>query len=105
MSFEEEWTQTSKHFLAGESKVSLRDQLVTFITEKIESMERDMDFELNDKTSLIRSGLFDSLALLHLTAWIEEQSYKTIDLSKIDIMNEWDTIERILDFIQRQRES
>jgi acyl carrier protein len=84
--------------------VSLHRQLVAFITEKIESMEGDMDFELSDNTSLIKSGLFDSLALLHLTAWIEEQSYNAIDLSEIDIMNEWDTIESILNFIEKHGE-
>jgi acyl carrier protein len=58
--------------------------------------------EITEETSLLRSGLFDSLALFHLTDWIEKRLGAPIDPSTIDLVEEWDTVPRILDFLRRR---
>jgi acyl carrier protein len=58
---------------------------------------------LSDDTSLIRSGLFDSLALVQMVEWIERQIRTEVDLTAFDLSKEWDTIPAILRFIERHR--
>ena len=57
--------------------------------------------DLSDDTSLIASGLIDSLALFNLILWIETKSGRTIDAASIDPAGEWDSIEAILRYLDR----
>ena len=75
----------------------LRAYLLEFIQSKIG------DSELDDDTPLLQSNLFDSLALLELAAWIEKEVGSQLDLTKVDILQEWDTVRNILKFIRAHR--
>ena len=50
---------------------------------------------------LITSGRLDSVALFSLSLWIEEQTGRPVDPSSVNIISEWDTVTRIVDFVQR----
>jgi len=58
---------------------------------------------LADDTSLIGSGLVDSLALFNLAAWVEREVGRPLDLTSFDLGTEWDTMASIVRFIERQR--
>ena len=62
-----------------------------------------MDGPLNADTPLIASGLFDSLALFNLMVWIEERVGAPIDPTAFDLSKEWDTVNDIVRFVERQR--
>ncbi|MFB3817857.1 MAG: phosphopantetheine-binding protein [Candidatus Methylomirabilales bacterium] len=59
--------------------------------------------EVAPHTSLIRSGLFDSVALLNLVLWVEERIGGPVDPSGFDLMREWDTVADIVAFVQTRR--
>ena len=78
----------------------MRAELLQLLRENAPALEQ----ELTDETSLIRSGLIDSLVLFHLALWIESKINVPFDLSSIDLSNEWDTVEAILRFVKSHRE-
>lgn len=78
------------------------DRLLEFIKTKIKISGIKLNEELNDNTSLIKSSLFDSLALLELGIWIEKEIKSQIDLTSIDIREDWNSIANILNFIRKQ---
>ena len=49
--------------------------------------------------ALITSGLIDSVVLFNLALWIEETIGAPVDITRLDLPAQWDTPERILDFI------
>jgi len=55
------------------------------------------------ETSLVRSGILDSLALFRLILWIEEQVGKPVDPTTIDLASELDTIHDVVRFVERNR--
>jgi aryl carrier-like protein len=83
----------------AEQCLSLRHQLVAFIEELL----LEMLGELQDDTSLISSGLCDSLALVHLAEWIQRATGSPVDFTAFDLAQEWDTIPDILNFIAKHR--
>jgi aryl carrier-like protein len=78
-----------------------RAQLVALIRELLDEGDEAFDDELRGDTSLIRSGLLDSLAILRLAEWIDERVAQPIDLNTTDIGGEWDTIDSLLDYVRR----
>ena len=79
--------------------MSLRQRLV----ETIKKSNLELNIDLKDDTSLIKSGLFDSLALFNLAAWIEQEIGRHVDLTTFDLPKEWDTIADIINFIEKHR--
>lgn len=79
--------------------MSLREQLIDLITGS--NLETGGD--VNDETSLIKSGRFDSMALFNLALWIEEHIDSKVDFTTIDVSTEWDTIADILNFVEKNR--
>ena len=79
--------------------MSLREQLINVITES----DLELDGDLKDDTSLIKSGRFDSMALFNLVLWIEGNIDSKVDFTEIDVAKEWDTIANILDFVEKHR--
>jgi acyl carrier protein len=69
----------------------------------IEALDIERDGALADDTSLIASGLLDSLALFNLAARIEGEIGSTVDFAELDLWREWDTITGVLRFIERHR--
>jgi len=53
----------------------------------------------DDDTSLIRSGILDSLALLELILWLEERLGRRLDPTTFELADELDTVRGILDFL------
>lgn len=78
----------------------MRDQLMLVIREG----NLDIGQEVEDDTSLIRSGLIDSLGLFQLALWIEKQIDSKLDITSLDPSNDWDTIADILKFIERYQD-
>jgi len=92
------WTTLVKHNY--KEIMNTHDRLLDFIKMKIKLAGIELNEELNDNTSLIKSGLFDSLALLELSILIEKEIGSQIDLTSIDIREDWDSITNILNFIE-----
>ena len=55
----------------------------------------------NDDTSLIRSGILDSLALLELIIWLEQRLGRPVGPTEIELADELDTVRDILRFLER----
>lgn len=53
-------------------------------------------------TPIFDTGLFDSLALVHLVSWVEGETDLQIDPTRIDFRTEWATIARIAAFVDRR---
>lgn len=77
------------------------------LCERLVDFLQDLDLELPDElkndTSLIKSGILDSLSLFRLAGWIEQESGEKIDPSKLNLIEEWDTINDILKFVERNK--
>src|SRR5262252_5823466 len=56
---------------------------------------------IDTRTPLISSGLLDSVGLFGVICWVEEQRESEVDATLIDFAIEWDTIEQILEFVDR----
>ena len=79
------------------SDPSIRDRLVRLLEEG----NQNSDVQLGDDTSLIRSGLLDSLGLFRLALWIEKETRSKLDLESLDPAKEWETIQEILNFVTK----
>jgi acyl carrier protein len=79
--------------------VSQREDLIALI----EGSRVELPEPLRDDTSLIRSGLLDSLALFNLVLWIETQIGAPVNPAALDLSREWDTPADILRYIERER--
>jgi len=77
--------------------MSVRDELL----QVIEASGAPLPDDLDDDTSLIRSGLLDSTALFDLALWVEERVEPGLDLTSFDLSEEWDTLARLQAFIER----
>jgi acyl carrier protein len=66
--------------------------------------DHDYDDEVTTSASLILSGLLDSLAVIHIVVFLEEQY--DIDFSDVYFdQASFDTIDQILDFVKINRRS
>ena len=81
-----------------ERAAALREELVTLIR----SWDLELGEALRDDTSLIKSGVFDSLALWNLLLWVEEQIGCPVDPTSFDLIEEWDTVADVISFLDRQ---
>lgn len=77
---------------------SLRDRLVEFI----EGLNLELNCELKGDTSLIQSSIIDSLGLFNLAEWIEREIGMQVDRTTFNLLEEWDTIADILNFINKK---
>jgi acyl carrier protein len=75
---------------------ALRDRLIAFLGEQDVMPETGV---LDDETSLIRSGLLDSLALFNLTLWVEREAGRPFDVTALDLSRDWDTVAGIVAFV------
>jgi acyl carrier protein len=78
--------------------MSVREGLNAFIQQANLKGLRD----LRPDQSLIGSGRIDSLAFFHLVLWIERQTGSHIDLSNVDVRNELDTLDHIVEFVDKR---
>ena len=82
---------------------STRQRLLKKLARVIEGSTPAAIGELTDSTSLIRSGLVDSMRLLEVALFIEREIGRRVDLSSIDPERDWDTMGAILQFIDEVR--
>ena len=81
--------------------MSIGDDLIKLI----ESWNLRMPDKWDDNSSLVRSGILDSLALYQLILWIEKQIGKPVDPTQFDLANELDSITDLLLFVEKNRAS
>lgn len=80
-----------------------RTKLADFIDTKIRDSGKAIPGEINDNTPLITSGLLESLHLLELALLVEEEVRVPLDLTTLDFIKEWDTIDSILNFVKNYK--
>ena len=78
---------------------SLREELVAELSQW---GARDAGPVLDD-TSLIVSGLIDSVGLFQMLLWIEEKVGSSIDPAQVDWRRDWDSVGAILLYIEQRR--
>lgn len=78
---------------------ALREQLRTLIAE----FSPLGHAAIADDTPLITSALVESVTLLNVALWVEQQIDPTVELTAFDLSVEWDTVADILDFIEKYR--
>ena len=81
----------------------LRKQLCQFVQEQLGSAGVELETPLTDSTSLLQSGVLDSLAILHLASLIEKFISEPMDLATVNIAEEWDSIDQIMEFVSRHQ--
>ncbi len=81
------------------SKVSVRDRLNVYLQQTHSKNLR----KLRPDQSLIGSGRIDSLAFFQLILWIESEIGSHIDVSKVDVRNELDTLDKIVAFVEKRK--
>jgi hypothetical protein len=59
--------------------------------------------ELTPESEIFATGLFDSLALVSLVTWAEQQIGRPLDPYTFDIRKEWRRVCDIAHFIERAR--
>jgi acyl carrier protein len=74
-----------------------RTALIVFLKSRDVLLPEGWD----DDTSLVRSGVLDSLALLELIIWLEQRLGRPIDPTTFELGDELDTIRDILEFLAR----
>jgi acyl carrier protein/GNAT superfamily N-acetyltransferase len=84
------------NFRGKNSADDLRDELLSLIGSWGIGLPADLD----DETSLIASGLFDSLALFNLTLWIETKTGRNIDPTVVDVAKQWNSVAGILRYVR-----
>ena len=67
----------------------------------LEELDLELDDKLKEDTPLIKSGILDSLSLFKLAAWVEQNVGIQVDLREFNLIEEWDTIADILNFVER----
>jgi len=78
---------------------SLQEELIAAIVE----WKPMLAGEIDRTTPLITTAKLDSLGLVRLVIWIEERIGKPIDVTAVDLGRDWNDIESIARFVERQR--
>jgi acyl carrier protein len=76
--------------------VPIHKRLITFFKRQ----ELGYVQTLRPDESLIKSGIVNSLALFNMAIWIEQEIGSPIEFADINLPDDWDTIERIVAFIE-----
>lgn len=76
--------------------MTVREELIDFIQRcGLEGLG-----EITGDTSLISSGLLDSLALFDLVVWVEERIGVPLDPTTVDLATEWVTVDALARFVE-----
>lgn len=59
--------------------------------------------ELTSDSEIFATGLFDSLALVSLVLWAEEEIGRPLNPRTFDIKKEWTRVSDIVKFVERER--
>jgi acyl carrier protein len=77
----------------------LREQLRALIGALAHPDEEAID----DDTPLISSGRVESITLLNVALWVEEQIDAAVEITSFDLAAEWDSVAQILEFVEKHR--
>lgn len=80
-----------------------RDELRPRLTRFLGDTGRVTKANLEANAPLITSGLIDSVTLFELALWIEEIIGHPVDFSQLALPGDWDTLDAILNYIERQQ--
>jgi len=83
--------------IAANGRETLRERLVDFLRDT-----GRITGALAPDAPLITAGLIDSVTLFSLAVWIEEASGRPVDITRLALPAQWDTVARILDFVEQQ---
>jgi acyl carrier protein len=83
-----------------QSRGDVRQRLTRFLTDSGRVTQEDLDAN----SPLITSQLIDSVTLFELFTWVEEEVGRTLDLTRIDLPAGWDTVDRIIAFIEQEHD-
>jgi len=83
-----------------QSRGDVRQRLMRFLTDSGRVTREDLDAN----SPLITSQLIDSVTLFELFTWVEEEVGRTLDLTRIDLPIGWDTVDRIIAFIELEQD-
>ena len=75
----------------------IADALLTFINDEI-SLDPTQEITLD--TDLLLTGLVDSLGVVEVVAWIEEQVDAPVDPTDV-VLENFQTVQRMIDFMAR----
>lgn len=81
-----------------EERSDLRERLIAVIQA---GADRNGSLSESADISLIASGQLDSLGLYNVALFVEREVGRKLNLGSFDLAAEWDTVEGILDFIQK----
>jgi len=54
-------------------------------------------------TPLLSTGRLDSMAVFQLLLWIEARAGHSIDVTAVDMPSQWNTVNDIIAFVERER--
>jgi hypothetical protein len=60
-----------------------------------------LDGAIADHAPLITSGLVESTTLVSVAMWVEDHVGGEVQLGAFDLVQEWDSLNAILDFVER----
>ncbi len=80
--------------------MDIQDQLTRYIV--VECLDRGEDFPLPADAKLLGKGLMDSMQMLQLIQFIEDEFEVAIEDTDL-VMDNFETIGRIVTFVQRKR--
>jgi acyl carrier protein len=80
-----------------------RDALRAELRQVILELAPAQEASLTDDAPLISSGFMESVTLLNVALWVEEQIESSVDVTAFDLAAEWDSIRDILAFVEKHR--
>lgn len=75
----------------------------TKLIEFLETITPNSSARFTPATPIFSTGLFDSLALVQLVGWVEEETGTAIDPASLDFRAEWATAGHVANFIDRAK--
>lgn len=78
----------------------MHDELITAIGDWSPALQGNVDRQ----TSLIASARLDSLTLMRLLMWIENKIGRPVDITALQIAQDWDTVDAVVRFVEHARE-
>lgn len=78
-----------------------RGKLLKELRALIVSGTPGLNGTLPESASLIASGLLESTTLVSVALWVEKRIGREMDLGAFDLVSEWDSLDAIVDFVER----
>ena len=86
--------------MSAAQDVEVQARLISFINETISLIDDPVDQE----TDLVMTGAVDSLGVVQITLWMEDELGVTVDPLDV-VLENFQTIEQMADYVARQNAS